>query len=106
MSNEYWILLVCFLFRKALQDIRFLPYNPFTEWIDIDRQKTEFRISVLNVTIDDLNAFYHPVLFDCESIADRFERTYAHLKLEFPCFFQDYNEDMYYLYSVLTRFSL
>ena len=80
-------------FRKALQDIRFLPRNPFTEWLEIDRQKTDFRITVLNVTIDDVDLIYDPFLPHFESMIERFERTYAHLKLEFPWFFRDFHED-------------
>ena len=81
--------------REALQDIRFLPRNPFTEWIEINRQKTDFRITVLNVTMDDLNLVDNPFFPYVESMIERFERTYAHLKLEFPCFFRDYHEDLY-----------
>ena len=65
-------LLVSF-FRKALQDIRFLPRNPFTEWLEIDRQKTDFRITVLNVTIDDVDLIYDPFLPHFESMIERFE---------------------------------
>ena len=43
-----------------MQDIRFLPLNPFSEWIDIDRQRTDFRITVLNVTLDDLDLVFDP----------------------------------------------
>ena len=84
--------MVCFC-REALQDIGFLPWNPFTEWIEIDRQKTDFRITVLNVTIDDLGVIDDPFFPHVESMIERFERTYAHLKLEFPWFFRDYQDD-------------
>ena len=77
--------MVCFC-RNVLQDIRFLPCNPFTEWIETNRQKTDFRITVLNVTLDDLN-----LIDDIESKIERFERTY--LKLEFLWFFRDYQDD-------------
>ena len=82
-----------FFFRNALQDIRFLPRNPFTEWLEIDRQKTDFRITVLNVTIEDVDLIYDPFLPHFESMIERFERTYAHLKLEFSWFFRDFHED-------------
>ena len=75
-------------FKQALQDIRLLPHNPFTEWVEIDREKTDFRITVLNVTIDDLDRIYNPFCLHVESLFERFERTYAHLKLEFPWFFR------------------
>ena len=71
--------MVCFC-REALQDIRFFPCNRFTEWIEIDRQKTDFRITVLNVTIDDLGVIDNPFFPHVESMIERFER-YAHLKL-------------------------
>ena len=86
--------MVCFC-REALQDIRFLPCNPFTEWIEINRQKTDFRITVLNVTVDDLNLVDNSFFPYVESMIELFERTYAHLKLEFPRFFRDYHEDLY-----------
>ena len=60
-------------FRKALQDIRFLPRNPFTEWLEIDQQKTDFRITVLNVTIDDVDLIYDPFLPHFESMIERFD---------------------------------
>lgn len=82
-------------FRQALQDIRFLPHNPFTEWLEIDREKTDFRITVLNVTIDDIDRIYNPLCLHFESMIERFEQTYAHLKLEFPWLFRDYHEDLY-----------
>ena len=94
LSKEKCNLLVCFC-REALQDIRFLPRNPFTEWLEIDRQKTDFRITVLNVTIDDIDLIDDPFFTHIESMIERFERTYAHLKLEFPCYFRDYHEDLY-----------
>ena len=80
--------------REALQDIRFLPRNPFTEWLEIDRQKTDFHITVLNVTIDDIDLIDDPFFPHFESMIERFERTYAHLKLEFPWFFHDYHDDV------------
>ena len=69
---EQRIMIFWFL-RKALQDIRFLPRNPFTEWLEIDRQKTDFRITVLNVTIDDVDLIYDPFLPHFESMIERFE---------------------------------
>ena len=86
--------MVCFC-REALQDIPFLLCNPFTEWIEINRQKTDFRITDLNVTMDDLNVIDDPFFPHIESMIERFERTYAQLKLEFPWFFRDYYEDLY-----------
>ena len=65
------------------------------EWVEIDREKTDFRITVLNVTIDDLDRIYNPFCLHVESLFERLERTYAHLKLEFPWFFRDYHEDFY-----------
>lgn len=78
-------------FRQALQDIR-LPHNPFTEWLEIDRERTDFCITVLNVTTDDLDHIYNPFCPHFESMIERFERTYAHLKLEFPWFFRHFHE--------------
>ena len=70
-----------------MQDIRFSPLNPFTEWTEINRQTTDFRITILNVTIDDLKLVDNPFFAGIETMIERFERTYAHLKLEFPWFF-------------------
>ena len=61
--------LVCF-YRKVLQDIRFSPCNPFTEWIEMNQQKTDFRITVLNVTLDDLKLIDEP-FFSAYYIHDR-----------------------------------
>ena len=91
LSNESCNLLV--FSRKVLQDIRFLPRCPFTEGIRPERYSSGFRISVLHVTIDDIDLIYDPFLPHFESMIERFERTYAHLKLEFPCFFRDYHDD-------------
>ena len=76
-----------------MQDIRFSPLNPFTEWIEINRQTTDFRITNLNATIDDLKLIDEPFFPHITSMIERFERTYAHLKLDFPWFFQDYQDD-------------
>ena len=73
-----------------MQDIHFSPLNPFTEWIEINRQTTDFRITILNVTIDDVKLVDNPFFPAIETMIERFERTYAHLKLEFPWFFRDY----------------
>ena len=97
-------LLVSF-FRKALQDIRFLPRNPFTEWLEIDRQKTDFRITVLNVTIDDVDLIYDPFLPHFESMIEGFEWTYAHLKLEFPWFFRDFHEGFSWFFLYTNSFT-
>ena len=70
-----------------MQDIRFSPLNAFTEWIEINRQTTDFRITTLNVTIDDLKLVDNPFIAGIETMIERFERTYAHLKSEFPWFF-------------------
>ena len=78
-----------------LQDICFSPLNPFTEWIEINRQTTDFRITILNVTIDDLKLVDNPFFPGIETMIERFERTYAHLKLEFRWFFRDYYEELY-----------
>ena len=78
-----------------LQDIRFSPLNPFTEWIEINRQTTDFRITILNVTIDDLKLVDNPFFPGIETMIEHFERTHAHLKLEFPWFFCDYYEELY-----------
>ena len=74
-----------------MQDIRFSPLNPFTEWIEINRQTTDFRITILNVTIDDVKLVSNPFFPHVEIMNDRFERTYAHLRIEFPWFFRDYH---------------
>ena len=55
----------------------------------MNQQKTDFRITVLNVTLDDLEPFFPHI----KSMIERFERTYAHLKLDFSWFFQDYQDD-------------
>ena len=70
-----------------MQDIRFSPLNPFTEWIEINRQTIDFCITILNVTIDDLKLVDNRFFACIETMIERFERTYAHLKLEFPWFF-------------------
>ena len=74
-----------------MQDIRFSPLNPFTEWIEINRQTTDFRITILNVTIDDVKLVDNLFFPAIETMIERFELTYAHLKLEFPWFFRDYH---------------
>ena len=78
-----------------MADKYLVPWHPipFTEWLEIDRQKTDFRITVLNVTIEDVDLIYDPFLPHFESMIERFERTYAHLKLEFSWFFRDFHED-------------
>ena len=53
-----------------MQDIRFSPLNPFTEWIEMNQQKTDFRITVLNVTLDDLKLIDEP-FFSAYYIHDR-----------------------------------
>ena len=76
-----------------MQDIRFSPLNPFTEWIEINRQTADFRITILNTTIDDLKLVDNTFFPSIETMIERFERTYAHLRLEFPWFFRDYQDD-------------
>ena len=78
-----------------MQDIRFSPLNPFTEWIEINRQTTDFRITILNVTIVDLKLVETPFFPGIKTMIKHFERTYAHLTLEFPWFFRDYYEELY-----------
>ena len=78
-----------------MQDMRFSPLNPFTEWIEINRQTTDFCITILNVTIDDLKLVDNLFFPGIETMIERFQRTYAHLKLEFPWFFRDYYEELY-----------
>ena len=75
-----------------MQDIRFSPLKPFTEWIEINRQTTDFRITILNTTIDDLKLVDNPFLPSIETMIEHFERTYTHLRLEFPWFFRDYQD--------------
>ena len=82
-----------FFSGKALQDIRFLPRCPFTQWIQTERYGSGFRITVLHVTIDDLDVIYDPFLPHFESMMERFERTRAHLQPEFPWFFRDFHDD-------------
>lgn len=67
--------------------------NGFSEWIDINRVSTDFRITILHFTIDDVIAFCNPFFFNYQSIRNRFEQTYAHLKVDFPWFFSDFIED-------------
>ena len=76
-----------------MQDIRFSPMNPFTEWVEINRQTTDFRIAVLNVTLDDLKLVNNPFFPHITSMIERFERTYTHLKLDFPWFFQEFQDN-------------
>ena len=59
----------------------------------MNQQKTDFRITVLNVTLDDLNLIDEPFFPHITSKIKRFERTYAHLKLEFLWFFRAYQDD-------------
>ena len=77
-----------------MQDVRFSPLNPFTEWVEINRLTTDFRITELNVTLDDLQLFIHKP-FDSHDacMIERFERTYAHLKVEFPWMFQEFQDN-------------
>ena len=74
-------------------DVKFAPINPFSSWIDINRVSTDFRITVLHVTIDGLSSFCNPYFLDFHSLTEQFERAYAHLKPEFPWFFSDYIDD-------------
>ena len=54
-----------------MQDIRFSPINPFSEWIDINRQATDFRITMLNVTVDDVQLVNNPFFPHVEIMNDR-----------------------------------
>ena len=56
----------------------------FSQWIDINRVSTDFRIAILNLTIDGLFALGN--LF----FRNSFEQTYDHLRVEFPWFFSDF----------------
>ena len=47
----------------ALLDIKFAKLNPFSEWVDINRVSTDFRITVLNHTLDHSFAFRNPNFF-------------------------------------------
>ena len=68
-------------------DIKFAKRNPFSEWVDINRVSTDFRITLLNHTIDHAVCFRNPNFFDFPSLRVQFERVYSHLKPEFPWFF-------------------
>ena len=70
------------------QDIRLSPLNPFSEWIEINTQTTDFRIAILNSTIDDVKLVNNPFFPHVEIMNDRFERIYAHLRIDFPGFFE------------------
>ena len=72
--------------------MKFAVRNSFTGWIDINRVSTDFRIAILNHTIDHAIYFHKPYFSDFHSLREQFERTYAHLKFEFPWFFQDFND--------------
>ena len=71
----------------TLLDIKFAKLNPFSGWVDINRVSTDFRITLLNHTLDHSLAFRNPHFFDFHSLRHQFERTYLHLKPEFPWFF-------------------
>lgn len=76
--------------RKCLQDIRFLPRCPLTEWVyNFDACTCRTRIDLLHVVIDDLASVNQLFLNNVEEILDRFERTYMHLQTEFLWFFQN-----------------
>ena len=72
--------------------MKYAKRNPFSGWIDINRVSTDFRITILNHTIDHAICFHKPYFSDFQSLRVQFERTYDHLKFEFPWFFQDFNE--------------
>ena len=55
-----------------MQDIRFSQLNPFTEWIEINRQTTDFRITILNTTIDDLKLVDNPFFPSIETMIEHF----------------------------------
>lgn len=71
----------------VLLDIKFVPRNSFSEWVEINRVSTDFRITILNHTIDHSIAFRNPNFFDFPSLRYQFERVYSHLRTEFPWFF-------------------
>ena len=66
--------------------------NPFSCWVDLNQVSTDFRITILHHTLDHSLCFKKPYFSDFDSLRQQFERTYCHLKPEFPWFFQDYNE--------------
>lgn len=83
---------VLFIHRYVLLDIKFAKLNPFSCWVDINRVSTDFRITILNHTIDHSFCFSNPWFFNFHSLRQQFERCYLHLKDEFPWFFSDYIE--------------
>ena len=62
--------------------------NPFSCWVDLNQVSTDFRITKLNHTIDHSLCFNNPYFSDFSSLRQQFERTYYHLKTEFPGFFK------------------
>lgn len=77
-----------------MQDIRFSPMNPFTEWVEINREMTDFRVMVLNVTLDDFKLkIDKPFGSHVSCMIERFERTYVHLQVEFPWLFQEFQDN-------------
>ena len=59
-----------------IEDVRFLPLNPITEWLEINKHTTDFRITVLNVTLEDLKLkIVRPFGPHITCMIERFERT-------------------------------
>ena len=73
-----------------MQDIRSLPICGLTEWAYSAGQCTcRRRIALFHLTIDDLYLLKQPYIQNVDEALDRFERTYAHLRVEMPFLFRD-----------------
>ena len=79
-----------FNFRKCLQDIQSLSICGHTKW-DYSAEQCTCRpqIALFHLTIDDLYLWNPPYIQNTDEALDRFERTYAHLRVEMPFLFRD-----------------
>ena len=73
-----------FVCRTTLLDIKFARRNPFSEWVEINKVSTDFRITILNQTIDHTIAIRNPYFFDFPSL--RYVSIHIY-ELNFPGFF-------------------
>ena len=73
-----------------LHDIRSLPICGLTKCAYSAEQCTcRTRIALFHLTIDDLYLLNQPYIQNADEAVDRFEHTYAHLRVEMPFLFQD-----------------
>ena len=76
--------------RKCCRDILGLPICGLTEWAYSAEQCTcRTRIALFHLTIDDLYLLNKSYIQNADEALDRFERTYAHLRVEMPFLFRD-----------------